>query len=137
MFKNLQKNRAQSLSEYSLILIVVLGAIISMSMLARRALLGKFLDTQGYMMDTVRAARDQILNEKALINEEYYLDPIEREYEPYYTYTESTTDHRSRQSVTISGGGVAPYTSFQRQHDDRTNRRMYREESPATAIGGT
>lgn len=138
MPRTLRQKKAQSLTEYSLILIVVLGAIMAMSMFSRRALMGKMADTKRYMMDTVRAAQRDVQGQAGLVL--VGGTDLPDEYEPYYMQTEVRVEVDSQDVVTLGGGGSTG--AFRRQEDSLIIRNIESEELPwpgelSIAVGGS
>ena len=132
MPRTLRQKKAQSLTEYSLILIVVLGAIYSMTFLSKRALMGKLRDTHLYMINNIQEARDQVVSGSSL-----EIGQVEQQYEPYYMHIESTVESRSQEELIMTGRRGPNPETYQRTYDVRTLRRSFREELPFPSLGTT
>ena len=130
MFKPLQDKKAQSITEYTMIVVVILAAITAMSVLSKRALMGKLLDTHNYMVRTVEDARVSIAGTEPA-------STLSPQYEPYYSYVDSTVTQNSQQSVQMTGRRGPNPASYQRYYNDRSFRQMYREELPYMGVGTT
>lgn len=95
------KKKAQSLTEYSVCLAVVLVALITMNLYVKRGLQGRYKDLVDYTVDKVSDIR---------------------QYEPYYVDSEHTTITNTTTGEIMSNGG-----SFTRTIDDTSIRPIWRD----------
>ena len=88
MLHKLKKNQAQAqMTEYAVIIFVVIGMMTAMGTYVKRALQGRIHDARNYAVNSIKTTTNGIYN--GIV---YY------EYEPYYI--NSTTEVQSRDSTT-------------------------------------
>ena len=116
MFSRLQQNRGQtSLSEYVVLLFVVLGAGIAISTYLQRGLQARMRDTNLYMVDTVSAANGKQIN---------------YQYEPYYASVQAIVDRRQVKESQLFGSGLGSSGIYHQTMDDGVSANSQSEQAP-------
>ena len=112
--KRFHRTKAQIITEQAVFLSVIVGVIVALSFLIKRAIQGKIKDTHTYMIDTVRSAQSEIGREVG----RYDMGIVYNEYEPYYSASDSAVHRESTQTDELAPGGQGG--GFTKTIDDKT-----------------
>ncbi len=95
MFSKLKKNRAQAtLTEYMVMIFIVVGVMTSMSTFIKRALQGRIYDARNFSVNLIKEQ-----------TEGKYDGPIYYAYEPYYANSSSLIDSKESTTSKLYRGG--------------------------------
>lgn len=95
MFSKLKKNRAQAtLTEYMVMIFIVVGVMTSMSAFIKRALQGRIYDARNFSVNLIKEQ-----------TEGKYDGPIYYAYEPYYANSTSFIDSKEATTSKLLRGG--------------------------------
>ena len=117
MSKLINNNGQAVSSEYVLVFFIILGMMTAMSVFFKRIIQGSIHDARNKMVEIVEKQTS-----------DYYDGNLYYEYEPYYTYANTTVYRDVEEKTTLAGGG--PAGQFRKEIDERTTVRVLSETMP-------
>ncbi len=97
MFSKLKKKRAQAiLTEYMVVIFIVVGVMTSMSVYIKRALQGRMYDARNYAVNSIKEQ-----------TKDKYKGPVYYAYEPYYANSTSIIESNESMKSKLFGGGAS------------------------------
>ena len=97
MFSRFKKNRGQAtLTEYMVMIFIVVGMMTAMSAFIKRALQGRIYDARNFGVDRIKGQTSGKYN-----------GPVYYAYEPYYANSSSVIDSKEVMTSKLFGGGAS------------------------------